>query len=350
MSHPLKTVISGLGRIAWQYHLPQLAADSDFKLTAVSDPVAERRREAETSYPGLTAYENFETMIKREKPDLLVLASPTLFHAPQAIFAMEHGVDVFCEKPLAENSVNATAMAACAEQHHRKLMVYQPLRIQSEFTALQEILDSGKLGRVFLSHKVCHLYNRRTDWQSRLDCGGGMLHNYGAHYIDQFLAVFGGKPLVIDGCLMMRTVGAGDADDMVTLLLRNCNNVVGRIDINLASAFDEHSWTVFGDCGTARFIQGANEWRIRYLDPAALPPLQLQDGLAATNRKYVLEPDLPWHEETIAIAPPDRTKFYAAVKKYFRDGAPPLVPLDDTLEMMRIISECRKHPVLDVSR
>ncbi len=350
MPTPLKTVVSGLGRIAWQYHLPLLAADPAFRLAAASDPVAERRLEAETAYPGLTAYESFETMIEREKPDLLVLASPTLFHAPQAIYAMERGADVFCEKPLADDFENARAMADCAARNRRKLMVYQPLRVLPDFLALREILDSGKLGRVFLSHQVCHLYNRRTDWQSRLDCGGGMLNNYGAHYIDQFLAMFGGAPLAVDGGQRLRAVGAGDADDVVTLLLRNRDNVAGRIDINLAAAFKEHSWTVSGSRGTARFVEGENQWRLRYLDPGELPALELQEGLAATNRKYVLETGLPWREETIAVAPPDRTKFYAGMKQYFIDGGAPPVPLEETLELMRVISECRKHPVIDVSR
>ncbi|MBQ4107052.1 MAG: hypothetical protein IJC73_05675 [Lentisphaeria bacterium] len=53
---PIKTVVSGMGRIAWMYHMPTLQKDDRFQLIAAVDPVAERRAEAEATYPGLRTY------------------------------------------------------------------------------------------------------------------------------------------------------------------------------------------------------------------------------------------------------------------------------------------------------
>ncbi len=346
----LKTAVSGLGRVAWQYHLPLLAADPAFQLIAVADPLADRRREAETSYPGLKAYPDCATMLEKEKPDLLVVASPTPFHMEQTLDALTRGCDVFCEKPLAITFDEALRIRRCAETHHRKLMVYQPHRVLQEFTALRQIIDSGRLGQVFLSNRTFRQYNRRNDWQSRLDCGGGMLCNYGAHFIDQFLAMFGGAPLTVDGVTLMRSVGIGDAEDVVALNLRNERNVIGQISINLGSAFPEDSWTVYGTCGTAHFENLDREWLVRSIHPGDLAKLELQSSMAATGRRYSQEAAINWREERITLPPSDRKQFYQEVKRYFRDDLPPLVPLADTMEVMRVISECRKQPVLDLQR
>ncbi len=344
----LKTAVSGLGRVAWQYHLPLLAADPAFQLVAAADPLADRRREAESGYPGINTYPDCATMLEKEAPDLLVVASPTPFHMDQTLDALARGCDVFCEKPLAVSFEQALRIRRCAETHHRKLMVYQPHRVLQEFPVLRRIIDSGRLGQVFLSNRTFRQYNRRNDWQSRLDCGGGMLCNYGAHFIDQFLAMFGGAPLAVDGVTLMRSVGIGDAEDVVSLNLRNAQNVIGRIEINLGSAFPEDSWTVYGTCGTARFDNSDRRWLVRSIDPGDLVKLELQSSMAATGRRYSQESAIEWREDTFPLPPSDRKTFYEEVKRYFRDDLSPLVPLADTMEVMRVISECRKHPVLDL--
>ena len=346
----LKTAVSGLGRVAWQYHLPLLATDPAFQLVAVADPLADRRREAELSYPGIKAYSDCATMLAQETPDLLVVASPTPFHMEQTLDALNRGCDVFCEKPLAVSFEQALRIHQCAETHRRKLMVYQPHRVLQEFPTLRRIIDSGRLGRIFLSNRTFRQYNRRNDWQSRLDCGGGMLCNYGAHFIDQYLAMFGGAPVAVDGVTLMRSVGIGDAEDMVSLTLRNTQNVIGQIEINLGSAFPEDSWTVYGTCGTARFDNPGRQWLVRFLHPDTLAKLELQPSMAAADRRYSQESTIDWQEERFPLPPSDRKKFYEEVKRYFLDDLPPLVPLADTMEVMRIISECRKHPVLDLQQ
>ena len=56
-------VVSGLGRIAWRYHLPKIKEDSRFNLLAISDPVEERRNEAAAEYHGIRTYADYDEMI-----------------------------------------------------------------------------------------------------------------------------------------------------------------------------------------------------------------------------------------------------------------------------------------------
>lgn len=75
----IKTAIIGLGRIGWQFHLPQVVHHSEYSLIAVVDPLKERLDAAKEKY-GVRGYTDHQTMLACEKPQLVVIASPTMFH------------------------------------------------------------------------------------------------------------------------------------------------------------------------------------------------------------------------------------------------------------------------------
>ena len=95
----INVIVSGLGRIAWRYHLPKIKEDPRFNLLAISDPMEERRNEAAAEYPGINTYADYDQMLAAEKTaDMAVIASPTMFHKPQTIAALDRGLMVFLEK------------------------------------------------------------------------------------------------------------------------------------------------------------------------------------------------------------------------------------------------------------
>ena len=192
MKKILRTAVSGLGRIAWDFHLPQLCAHDGFHPVAVVDPCRERLAEAQARFGVSALYTDFGPMLEELHPDLVVIASPTVFHAEQAIAAMQAGCDVFCDKPMSVNLTEAEAMLQAARRTGRRLMTYQPHRLNGEAQAVRAILDSGKLGRLYLIERLVKIYSRPNDWQAFYPNGGGMLLNYGAHYIAQFRYLTGG--------------------------------------------------------------------------------------------------------------------------------------------------------------
>ena len=350
-TEPMNVVISGMGRISWSYHMPTLSKDSRFRMIAAVDPLPERRAEAEATYPGLRTYADYSEMLRNEPTaELVVITSPTPMHKDQCIEAMEKGMDVFCEKPLAESLDSARAIAEASERTGRKCMVYQPHRVRPEADLMRELRANGKLGRIFLVRRVCHLFNRRTDWQSQVAKGGGMIRNYGVHYIDQFLSAFGPGPLEIKGCSLQRTVGLGDADDVVQLLLRTPEGILGHIDINLACPFVENAWYAYGEYGSVAFTEGFTKATIRYLaEEDRQSALTLEDSYAAADRKYGRESNLNWIEEVIDMPKYDFPSFYGRVWNFFAEGGEPAVPLADSLEVMRIIELCRQIPIEDLN-
>jgi predicted dehydrogenase len=98
-------------------------------------------------------YEAFETdwrdLISREDVDLIDIASPNDTHAEIAIAAAKAGKMVMCEKPLARNAAEALEMVAAVEAANRPNMVWYNYRRVPAVTLAKELVDEGRLGRIF---------------------------------------------------------------------------------------------------------------------------------------------------------------------------------------------------------
>lgn len=333
----LKTAVVGLGRIGWDFHVPEIVKGEGFDLVAVVEPGSDRRAEAETAF-GVRGFASCDDLLKDMKPDLVVIASPTPFHCAQSIQFLESGCDVLCDKPIGLSFDEAKLMAACAKSTGRKLMVYQPHRLSSEALTAEAIIGSGKLGEIFMLRRACSNYSRRNDWQALLANGGGMLLNYGSHFVDQLLY------LSKDSCVsvkaeLLRAISLGDGEDVVELSLRTSRGLLLCVNINMATAYPLPAMTLYGRNGTA-VMSAPGVWSLKYFLPGELPEEEINCGMAAAGRRYPHE-SVAWHEEPVsAIAPPDGL-FYRRCHEYFALDKPPVVPLEDTVELMRILEAAR---------
>lgn len=337
MKHKLRTVVVGLGRIAWGFHLPQICGHDGFELCAVVDPCRERLEEARRKFGVTRLYEDFSTMLEEVRPELTVIASPTIFHATQAVEAMRSGSDIFCDKPVALSFGETDTMFAAAERFGRRMMVYQPHRLTPEAVGARRIVDSGKLGKIYLMERHISYYARRNDWQAFRRNGGGMLLNYGAHYLDQMLDLLDYK-VRRARCELRRIASLGDADDVVHALVTTGKGVLIDLDINQAVALPLPEWRICGEWGTALYEGG--KWHMRYFDPAALPERKADRTLAAAGRRYPSEP-IPWKDEEISDGAADPDAYYRLCYDYFAAGGAPFVPAAQTLELMHALDLCR---------
>lgn len=340
-SRTLQVAVIGLGRIAWKTHLPRLRDDVRFNLAAVVDPSRKRVAETRRKFQVPAGFLSSEEMYAALRPDLVVVASPTPFHHAQVIEAFGEGCDVFCDKPLAMDLAETDSIIAAMRSAGRKLLVYQPHRFSSEALTCRTILDSGKLGSIYMVRRSISAFVRRNDWQALKKNGGGMLNNYGAHFLDQLLHLLGGR-LHRASCELRTIASAGDADDVVKALLTLENGVVVDLDINMAQSLPGQAWVVLGSRGTAVLDAAeGSSWRLKYFLPEDLPCLKVDRALAAAGRLYPAE-SIPWRIETLSPQPAETERFYDHVYEYFALGHPPVVRIEETREVMRSIELCRR--------
>lgn len=339
----LRTAVVGLGRIGWKYHIPNIVEHNGFNLVAVADPMEERLNEAKEEY-SVKVYTNYDDLLRKEKLDLVVIASPTPFHYEQSIVAMDCGVDVFLEKPMVQSLEEADEIIKVMKKTGRKLMVYQPHRIMGEAAVAASIIKDGLIGQVYMLKRAIARYVRRNDWQSQKRFGGGMLNNYGPHYIDQMLYLTSSKAKYIS-CSMMKIASLGDADDVVKATIETENDIILDIDINMACAVQLPPLVIMGSRGTAVWEtreDGTPIFRIRYYKESELKHLSLKDELAVPGRTYSNFDEIRWYEEEIAIPEFNTMNFYDKCYAYYALGEKPFVPIEETREVIRVISECRK--------
>ncbi len=335
----IRTAVIGLGRIGWRYHLPEIHKHSDaYSLCAVVDLNQDRLNEAKEIY-GVSGYTDFSAMLAEVKPDLVVIASPTAFHADQAVAALESGSDVLLDKPMAIDLESARRIQAAVQRTGRKLTVYQPHRFYPEATVVRRCLSSGILGNIFQIKRSNCNYVRRNDWQSFLKNGGGMLYNYGVHYIDQLLYFSGETPVKIF-CQTNCVATMGDADDVVKFVMQTEKGTILDLDINQATAIPLPMLMIFGQYGTAALqmdAQKQQELYVRYYDPKELPERELAEELAAPNRQYPSD-QIPWKELHLPILPEDGVDYYALCADYFSGRGASPVPLEETMKIMELVS------------
>jgi predicted dehydrogenase len=87
--------------------------------------------------------------VRREDIDLIDIASPNDTHAEIAIAAAEAGKMVMCEKPLGRSPAETLRMVAAVEAAQRPNMVWYNFRRVPAVTLAKQLIDEGKLGRVF---------------------------------------------------------------------------------------------------------------------------------------------------------------------------------------------------------
>lgn len=335
----LRTAVVGLGRIGWALHVPQILSHDGFELVAAVDTNSERLEEFKNKY-GANGYADFEEMLNCENPDLVVIASPTHLHKDQAIAAMEHGADVFCDKPVAKTLDEVYAMGDAAKRFGRKIMVYQPHRAFAVVNTLKKIIAENKIGQIFMIKRANSGYTRRNDWQALKQYGGGMLNNYGAHFIDQLRYIVE-EDLSVVSCMCDCVATLGDADDVVKLVMKSKSGIMLDLDINQATAYPVTGWTVFGKYGTILSeMDGTNEFKVKYIIPEECPPIEMQEGLAAAGRKYSQDPPLPWHEEIVQVEEENAIDFYEKCYEYFALDKEAFVPFEQTVKLMSLIDEC----------
>ena len=92
---------------------------------------------------------DWRKLIERDDIDVIDIAAPNDMHAPIAIAAAKAGKMILCEKPLAMNAAEALKMVAAVEKAKVPNMVWYNYRRVPAVTLAKQLIDEGKLGRIF---------------------------------------------------------------------------------------------------------------------------------------------------------------------------------------------------------
>jgi predicted dehydrogenase len=196
----LRAGVIGLGW-AGQQHMAAYADTADVDLVALAGMEAETLQRLGDLYSVAKElrYSNWQDLVDHGQLDLLSVAAPTTLHAPIAVAALDAGMHVLSEKPLAENADAARLMVEAAERNDRVLDVSFNHRQRGHVKVLKQIIDAGLLGRIYYA-KVGWLRREGIpglgSWFTRrATAGGGPLMDLGVHMLDIALYLLGEPPV-----------------------------------------------------------------------------------------------------------------------------------------------------------
>lgn len=181
----LKLAIAGTGWAA-KVHAAAARLLPQVELYAVVNHRAETAQSFAQEFNIPHIYADIDELLAAGGADALVVATPNVLHAPQTIAALEHGIHVLVEKPLAMNAAEAQAMRAACQKSGAMLMLAHNWRFNEEVNWLRTQIQSGRLGRIIRTHGFSiHVDWGPSGWFTRKDlAGGGALADMGVHAID----------------------------------------------------------------------------------------------------------------------------------------------------------------------
>lgn len=194
MSAPLRAGVVGLGW-AGRQHMAAYDQIDGVELVALAGMESDQLALLGDQYGVERRHRDWRELVAAGELDLLSIATPTALHAPIAVAALEAGLHVLSEKPMAENGDVAQTMVDAARSADRVLEVSFNHRRRGDVQALKAVLDAGVLGEVYYAKAG---WLRRAgipglgSWFTRLaTAGGGPLMDIGVHMLDMSLHLLG---------------------------------------------------------------------------------------------------------------------------------------------------------------
>ena len=264
MKKPLRGAIIGYGFIMEKGHAAgyrqraSAAGGADVEIVAVADLSPARRALAQQQLPGVRVYPDHASLLAAERElDFADIGTPPSDHAGVAHAAMDAGLHVLCEKPLATSVDEARSMLKHAVTAGRVIYPCHNYKHAPVIKAVRRILDGGRIGKVHLvtlqTFRNTHargIADWRPDWRrERRYSGGGIAMDHGSHTFYLAFEWLRGYPTAISA--RMATMGSFDTEDDFTCSLKFPNGFASA-HLSWTAGVRKVLYTLHGDRGAVR--------------------------------------------------------------------------------------------------
>ena len=300
MATQLGIGIVGYGKVASGQHLKWISGRDDAAIVAVCDTTEVRRDAAAKDIPGVSIYESYETFLKDEAIELVIVTTPPNSHCELAVAAAETGKHVFVDKPFAMTKAEAEKMLGAAEAAGVMMQCNQSRRYDGEYRAILETVRSGRIGEIVHLRRVWSQYGEgwatwgiegfNPTWRVQRAFGGGMVYDYAPHCGDQILRLID-QPLSYVMADARGIKFSDEVDDHFTCSMGFANGATAFLEASNMARIPAPHWYVTGTkgCITAQGVGSTIEVLTDGMEsPETVEPLdrkqELYDNLIAVCR------------------------------------------------------------------
>jgi scyllo-inositol 2-dehydrogenase (NADP+) len=248
MSEPIGAGILGYGYAGRSFHAYLLRFEPRLWLAAVASRSPERRARAEEDHPGVRTYETLDQMLEDPAVRLVIIATPHNVHAEQCIRCMDAGRHVVVDKVMCLTTDEADAMIAARDRNGVRLSVFHNRRWDGDYMTVRQALGEGLLGQPWLFEVGSWGYGPTRGWRAQPELVGTLLHDWGAHFVDQALQLVPGP--VVSVCARKQNAWPDvPIESYIGADLLFENGVLYRVEVSRIARLAKPHWYIVGDRG-----------------------------------------------------------------------------------------------------
>jgi UDP-N-acetyl-2-amino-2-deoxyglucuronate dehydrogenase len=299
----IKFAVIGCGHIG-KRHAEMISRNEEAELVALVDVKSKESLGIESF--NVPLFKSVEELIASNIAiDVVNIASPNGFHAQQALDCLNAKKHIVVEKPLALSKSDAEQVIFKSLQVHKQVFAVMQNRYSPPSVWFKELLDSGKLGKIFMVQINCYWnrddrYYKKDSWHGKKDLDGGTLFTQFSHFIDLMYWYFGDISNINSRLIDNNHQALTDFEDSGFISFDFVNGGMGSLNYS-TSVWDknlESSITVIAENGSVKIGgQYMNEVEYCHIKDYTMPELEPTNpgndygaykGSAA-NHHYVIE-------------------------------------------------------------
>jgi len=302
---------------------------------------------------GMATYPDYESILKDEEVDVVLIATPNHLHHDQAIAAMRAGKHVLCEKPVMCSSRELEEVMTVARETGRVFYPRQNRRWDQDFLIVKQICEQHTIGKVFnIESRVLGSRGIPGDWRGIRKYGGGMMLDWGVHLLDRLLVLIPEKVRFVYAS--MTHIRNDEVDDGFKLHLTFESGLTALVEVSTCSFVPLPLWLVQGDQGTCvieNWDLDGEIVRLKTWEDKDAVPIMAGEGLTKTMA--------PRDEDStdsfkLPVFDYDHNALYKNLAETIQGKAEQIVKNEEALRVLRLMEAAfesdRLHQVIEFEK
>lgn len=322
-NEPIKCGVIGYGGAfnMGKFHADFINKTDGLSVVAICDKDPERVKVAQKDYPKVSVFQSVDTMLESTNINLAFVVTPHNTHASVALKCLEQGKHVVVEKPMCLTVKEATSMIEKAKDKRVMLSVFHNRRWDPDFLTIKDIIQKGLIGNVFQIEASCCGYGHPGFWwRSDKLISGGILYDWGAHYIDWILNIIPDKIASVTGIVQKRVWYGVTNEDQGEIFIKFQSGTTADFQISSIAAIQKPKWRILGEKGGILLPSEGDKQAItvKYYTKGTLVtmevPLQFKDVSSQLHPYYINIADHLIFEEPLLVKPEEARRVIAIIE------------------------------------
>lgn len=235
---PVRYAVVGAGWISQAAFLPGVAQSGNSVVTALvtGDEVKATALAERYGIEHVHGYADYEQLLASGDIDAIYLALPNDMHRQYALPALQRGIHVLLEKPMATSEADCEAMIEAARNGNAKLMIAYRLHFEPATLAAIELVRGGKLGRIRAFSAVFSQSVAPSNHRANHGYWAGPVSDMGVYPINAVRNLFGEEPIEVSACGVRDPDLPFNFDDTVSVTLRFAEHRVAQFVVSYSGA------------------------------------------------------------------------------------------------------------------